>query len=335
VRIPVAVLAFAASVVTPGAAQSSVRLQLVDTAGLRTPRLVESSGVTPSTRRRGVLWTHNDSGDDPRLYATDSAGDDLGSVRVAGARNVDWEDLGAGSCPSADGPCLYVGDIGDNRRARDHIVIYRLAEPEPPTEASDTLRTVPLQLATSLRYPDHPHDAEAIVVDHSARVLVITKETFGRPRVYRVPPRDASQRPGEVDTLRFVGLLDIASDWARVRVVTGAAVSPSAEVLVVRTYSSLHFFRLRGDSLPAPLTPPAGLTIPFVEPQGEGVAFLSSDLLILTSERGQAEHGTIARVRAAGLATPGPQGNPARPTAGPQVIDIQGFSPSWGDQTGH
>ena len=83
--------------------------------------------------------------------------------------------------------------------------------------------------------------------------------------------------------------------------VTGAAVSPDGDVLAVRTYSSLHFFRLRGDSLPSPLTPPEGLTIPFVEPQGEGVAFLSPDLLVLTSERGGADHATIARLRVDGL----------------------------------
>lgn len=300
-RVTIAVLGLAVAVAAPGAAQPSVRLQLVDTAVFRAPRLVESSGVTPSMRRAGVLWTHNDSGDEARLYVTDSAGDDLGSVRVAGARNVDWEDLGAGPCPSVATRCLYVADVGDNDRSRDHIVIYRLAEPDPPTAASDTLREVPFESATSLRYPDHPHDAEAIVVDASARVFIITKEILGRPRMFRVPQRNAPQRSGQVDTLHFVGLLDIAPNLARLRVVTGAAVSPEGDVLAVRTYSSLHFFRLRGDSLPAPLTPPEGLTVPFVEPQGEGVAFLSPDLLVLTSERGYADHATIIRLRVAGL----------------------------------
>lgn len=296
-------LALAATIAGSAAGQGPARLQVVDTAVFRAPRLVESSGVAPSTRRRGVLWTHNDSGDEPRLYATDSAGDDLGSVRVAGARNVDWEDLGAGPCGPTTARCLYVADIGDNARSRDHVVIYRLAEPDPPTTPADTLREVPIETATSLRYPDHPHDAEAIAVDASARLFIITKEIFGRPRVFRVPPRSAPQRPGQLDTLRLVGLLDVAPNLARLRVVTGAAVSPDGAVLAVRTYSSLHFFRLLGDSLPAPLTPPEGLTIPFVEPQGEGVAFLSSDMLVLTSERGQSDHATIARLRVSGLST--------------------------------
>jgi len=302
-RSAIGALVLACLAAAPGAGQTRVRLEVVDTAVLRAPRLVESSGVTPSARRAGVLWTHNDSGDEPRLYATDSAGDDLGSVRVAGAENIDWEDVASGPCASPPARCLYVADIGDNGRSRDHVVIYRLGEPDPPGSAADTAREVPLESATVLRYPDHPHDAEAVAVDGTARIFLITKEVFGRPRVYLVPSRTAAQVAGEVDTLRFVGFLDVAPNLARLRVVTGAAVSPNGAILAVRTYSSLHFFRLHGDSLPLPLTPPEGLTIPFVEPQGEGVAFLSPDLLVLTSEKGLANHATIARIRVSGLPT--------------------------------
>lgn len=286
-----------------GRAQGAPRLELVDTAVLRSPRLVESSGVTPSARVRGVLWTHNDSGDEPRLYATDSAGHDLGSVRVAGAMNVDWEDLGSGPCPDHPGTCLYAADIGDNRHHRDHVVIYRLVEPPPPLERSDTLREVPLEAATALRYPDHPHDAEAVVVEPSGRVSIITKELLARPLFFRVPPRRTPQQPGEVDTLRLVGTLDLDPSIARLRMVTGAAVSPDGAILAVRTYSSLHFFRLRDDSLPTPLTPPSGLTIPVVEPQGEGVAFLAPDRLVLTTERGDADHAIVTRLRVIGLSS--------------------------------
>lgn len=297
---------FLAGAASTAAAQSVVRLQVLDTAAFRSPRVVESSGVTPSSRRSGVWWTHNDSGDEPRLYATDSAGDDLGSVLVAGARNLDWEDLAGAPCPGVAAWCLYAADIGDNTRSRDRIVIYRIPEPEPPLGSGDTLRSVAMESALALRYPDRPHNAEAIVVDSAAWVTLITKEVFGRPRVYRAPWR-VRQRPGEADTLRFVGLLDLPPDLVRLRVVTGAALAPDGWTLAVRTYSSLHFFRLRGDSLPEPLTSVEGLTIPFVEPQGEGIAFLAPDLLALTSERGNAPSGTVARVRVTGLPTRAPQ----------------------------
>ena len=45
-------------------------------------RVTESSGVVVSRIHPGVLWTHNDSGDGPYLYATDLQGDDHGAIRV-------------------------------------------------------------------------------------------------------------------------------------------------------------------------------------------------------------------------------------------------------------
>ncbi len=283
------------------AAQTPVRIELRDTAVLRAPRLIESSGVAPSGRAPGVLWTHNDSGDEPRLYATDSAGRDLGSVRLQGASHVDWEDMASGTCPGSTVPCLYVADIGDNWHRRATVVIYQLDEPAPPRGPSDTTREAPIRTATRLRYPDHPHDAEALVVEPSGTMLIVTKEPLGPARVYRVPPRATPQRRGQVDTLKLVGSLDLAPSLPRMRLVTGAAVSPDGVTLVVRTYSSLHFFRLRGDSLPVPLTPAAGITIPVVEPQGEGVTFTAPDKLVLTSERGSADHAILSRLSITGL----------------------------------
>src|SRR2546427_1152391 len=80
------------------------------TGTFRSRRLTESSGVVASRAHPGILWTHNDSGDGPYLYATDLHGTDRGVVKVTGARNVDWEDIARGPCPGqarvAD--CIYI-----------------------------------------------------------------------------------------------------------------------------------------------------------------------------------------------------------------------------------
>src|ERR1700704_1547269 len=60
-------------------------------ATFQSPRLVESSGVAVSHTYPGVLWTHNDSGDGPYLYATDLRGADRGALLVPGAQAIDWE----------------------------------------------------------------------------------------------------------------------------------------------------------------------------------------------------------------------------------------------------
>jgi len=77
-------------------------------------RVGETSGVAPSRRVGGVIWTHNDAGDGPLIYASDTTGTALGTFRVSGARNRDWEDIAFGPCGYRY-TCLYLADTGDNR----------------------------------------------------------------------------------------------------------------------------------------------------------------------------------------------------------------------------
>ena len=65
---------------------------------------------------------------------------------------VDWEDI------AIDGKTIYIGDIGDNAAVRPSIVVYRVTEP------ALTAKSVNATTFT-LRYPDGPHDAEALMVD--------------------------------------------------------------------------------------------------------------------------------------------------------------------------
>ena len=267
-------------------------VSLIDTAVLAAPRLGESSGVA-SSRRRGVYWTHNDSGDGPVLYATDTLGRDLGFVRVIGAGAVDWEDLAAAPCGDRAGTCLYIADTGDNRRRRPQVVIYRLAEPEPPGGPGDTTRTAALSDSIVLRYPDRPHDAEALAVTGGGWLLLVTKELLGPPLVYRARLGGA---PGP-QTPDSLGPLPVAISPVLGRLVTGAAVSPDGRLLVVRTYVSLHVFAVEPDGRPVPLGDPRGIPIPVVESQGEAVAFDGDRTLVLTSERGTTGHAVLTRLR--------------------------------------
>jgi hypothetical protein len=81
------------------------------------------------------------------------------------------------------------------------------------------------------------------------------------------------------------------------RLATGAALAPDDGLLAIRTYVSIHLFRLAGDSVPVPLTGRSGLIIPVVEAQGEAVAFDGPDRLVLTSELGASSHASLTRLR--------------------------------------
>lgn len=284
-----AVLAVVLLVQQPPNSRPAPHLELLDTVVIASARLAELSGVAPS-HQAGFLWTHNDSGDGPLLYAVDTTGRDLGGWRITGAVNRDWEDMAAGPCTTAPGRCLYLGDIGDNLRRRPSIVVYRVAEPSAPSGAAEPL---PLLDSIVLRYPGAPHNAEGIALTPDGRLLVAVKDTRGPALLFTAPAatREAVLAP--------LCTLDLRVEPFTGRIVTGLAVSPDGGFIVARTYVSLHVFR--ADSRCTPLTPPAGMVIPVVESQGEAVAFDAPDRLVLVSERGEANHAIMTRLRLLGL----------------------------------
>ena len=251
-------------------------------------RMSESSGIVVSRTHRGVLWTHNDSGDGPYLYATDLAGTDRGTVRVRGARAVDWEDIALGPCPTAPGACLYIADTGDNAEKRKAVVVYALPEPELPAGAADTVQS---RAATALRlkYPGGPQDVEAVYVSpHDSALYLVNKARRGPVRLYQVPR--SAWRGDNVVTATAVQQLPISPAPARGRLVTGAAMRRDGQLVAIRTYSEIHFFVPAAAGRLTPSPRPA-CTLAGLEPQGEAIAFLDDGTLVVTSEAAAKQRG--------------------------------------------
>ncbi len=154
----------------------------------------ESSGIAASKCQTDVLWTHNDSGDGPYIFAMDTAGRDLGTWKVENADNVDWEDIA--EFKDADGNCfLYIGDIGNSSKEprRTEHKIYKIDEPKVPSGGSGSSRTHPVETSPAaiiaFSYPDGPHDAEALLVNpKDESIYVITKDRSAPAGVYRFEP---------------------------------------------------------------------------------------------------------------------------------------------------
>lgn len=247
----------------------------------------ESSGLAASRRHDGVLWTHNDSGGEPEIFAVDTAGRLIGRVRVAGAENTDWEDLALGPCPAGD--CLYIADTGDNRERRSEVVVYRVPEPEP----GDTVTARAERFV--IRYPDGPIDVEALYVLPSGDLFLISKGRSAPVTVFRYP---APLRAGDTVVVEAVQPLTDAA-VAIPDQVTGAAASPDGRWVAVRTYTSVQLYRVEPDNtLRAAADPPGISLMALAEPQGEAVAIREDGTLFFTSEAGLAGiRGSIASMR--------------------------------------
>ena len=73
---------------TPGLPEQIPYGQAKQLAKLANREIDESSGLACSRAASDVFWTHNDSGDRPRVFAFDVEGKHLGAFRLAGAEAV-------------------------------------------------------------------------------------------------------------------------------------------------------------------------------------------------------------------------------------------------------
>lgn len=247
----------------------------------------ESSGMAPMAGDSLLFWTHNDSGNEARLYAIDSTGRVVGRVRVRGATNTDWEAMASGPCP--EGRCLYIADVGDNSAKRPVLTLWRVLEPGVRDVNSATAARL------AFRLPDGPQDIEAIYVAPDTSVWLISKRPArgaagaARPvRVYRLPAAVwAGNVPGPtvadlVDSLPIVPQKGDSRDW-----VTDAAVSPpradGSRRLAVLTYGAIQVFRLHPES-GRPGLRYARCALPVRERNAEAIAWLPDGRLLFTNE---------------------------------------------------
>ncbi len=143
----------------------------------------------------------------------------------------------------------------------------------------------------TVRYANGQQDVEAVAVTPQGEVLLISKGRRGPVFLYRIPQAQLASDSVVLEPAQELGRVPRGALGQQV---TGAAVSPTGDEVVLRTYTQLLFFHLTEDRL-VPRGEPCWLGIR--EAQGEAVDYLSAGLLVLTSEAGMARRGTIARVR--------------------------------------
>jgi hypothetical protein len=280
-----------APVTTAGASAAVGGYQAATVLGrISDPAIGESSGLAASRRNAGLLWTHNDSGDEPFVYCIDLKATSCGAWRVTGAEAFDWEDMAVGPGPGARSaePHLYLGDVGDNIDQRTEIVVYRV--PEPAAGGSGPVPTKALPASTApaealrLRYPDGPHNAEAMLVHPvSGDVYVISKDAQSAKVYKAAAPLDAS-RPV---TMTQAGTIRLGSGSRGLEQVTGADVSVDGRRVALSTYAQGYELELPAgaagfDDIWAERPVPVELGPRL---QGESIAYrLDGRALLTTSE---------------------------------------------------
>jgi hypothetical protein len=229
----------------------------------------EASGIVASYRNKGLLWTHNDSGDGNRIFSMDANGKGTREFFLEGVINRDWEAIGMATFP--EGSFIYVADIGDNNANYSDYAIYRVPEPEitASTPKTNTLRNVQ---KISFKYPDGARDAEAFLIDQNTKDIFIISKREDKKRLYRLPfPQSYTQ----VITAEFVQeLTTFSTGIVQTAYITDATVSVDNQEVIIKNYFQIfHWRRAANETIPNALKRNPTVLPYNIEVQGEGVCF--------------------------------------------------------------
>jgi hypothetical protein len=248
----------------------------VGRAQLANLQINESSGLAASPLSGEVFWTHNDSGDVPRIFALGREGQDLATCTIAEARHIDWEDMASYRLDGVS--YLLIADIGDNAKRRPTCTLYIIREPTvDPTGRNNQFIVAPVMTIT-FRYANGPRDCEAIAVDPDHRtVYLIDKHLAPICSLYVLPLPE--ETPSEPLTAEPVASMVIPT-------VTGMAFSADGRRAAVATYGKAYEFRRNAeeDWPKAFSRSPRSIPVP-ARRQGEAICYdARSGDIVLTSE---------------------------------------------------
>lgn len=251
-------------------------------------QISESSGLAAARAlgNEGLLWTHNDSGDIPRLFLLSARGTLRATYRVDVPLATDWEDV----CSfELDGvPYLLIGDVGDNGHQRPHVTLWLVPEPtfDPDRKSDFPLKIKPTR-KIEFTYAEGPQDCESIAFDPVRReIVLVTKVDPRRPPVglagvYVLPlPEEDVPAPGDEPIV-----LDRAAELA-IRITTAADISPDGQRAVVATYGDAwQYVRQDHESWAQAFARPGQPIALGPRGQSEAIAYDADDeTLVLTAE---------------------------------------------------
>ena len=198
---------------------------------IESSEITESSGLVASQCNENVFWTHNDSGNENEIFALDDKGKNLGKWKVSGAKNTDWEDISI--FKNSAGECfIYIGDIGNNKRNRAEMTIYRFKEPQ----TSDASRKIEAVETIKFEYPDLRHDAETLLVHpKTGDIYLLSKRLSGASAVYKLKSDFSLEKTNTLEKIADFSVPAIPNGF-----LTGGNISPDGKRVVISDYFAAY-----------------------------------------------------------------------------------------------
>ena len=235
---------------------------------IQSKAIKESSGIIASRKNPGILWTHNDQGSKPLLFAISRAGLLMGQFQI-NVPNNDWEDIATDS----EGH-LYIGGIGNNDLLKTELRVYQVSEPEIIAGSPVKPGRLAVNTVWKLRFAGKPFDCESLFI-HAGRGYVIDKLPNSKESHLFSFPLSPS---GGTVILEQLAVLPINHP------VTGADISVDGKSLAVISKGGLFLFDVNLN--PPKVTERLVKHIKLPKGQFEAICYVP-DGLIMTAETGE------------------------------------------------
>lgn len=199
----------------------------------------ENSGIVKSRTTDNLFWLHNDSGDEPKIYPIRANGEDYKVTRyagdlgvtIAGAINVDWEDITVD-----DSGNVIVSDLGNNRNDRRDLVFYIIPEPNPSAGRSTFIKRYFVRYPEQTSFPapkeNFNFDCEGVFTINNVIYCFSKNRSDSLSTLYRLD----NPEEGKQNVLTSLETIDVGGQ------VVGADASADGKRLVLITYESIWLF---------------------------------------------------------------------------------------------
>ena len=196
----------------------------------------ESSGLACSNRDKHVLWTHNDSGHMPIIYAMDHKGKDLGSFHLESnawedrLEANDWEDMDAFEYQGI--PYLLIADTGDNFRLRFDYRIIIIKEPDLNRKKNTVISP---EWSFNFSFENtHSYDVESVAVDIiNERIILLSKRT-DHALMFELP-----LVPENLDKTQIAVKI---AEFKKIKNASALDISADGQLMSINTYARIHRF---------------------------------------------------------------------------------------------
>jgi hypothetical protein len=244
-------------------------------------KMISEGSALLKSKKYDAIWTLNDSGNNPNIFAFDFNGmvikpdwvKKYSGIRIVDAVNIDWEAI-----TEDDDGNLIIADTGNNYNYRTDLAVYKVAEPNPYYSNEQGIIAKYL-----IKYPDQTafppdsshlnYDAESVFYYRSKLHIISKNRSTPVANIYVFD----SLLPWTVNVPRILTSFDFKS------IVTDAALSPDGKYLAVITYNHIWLFETKDKENPF------NNNYYFKEislGQCEGITFLDKENLVISNEKG-------------------------------------------------